>query len=172
MSDSSKSKDGKEVEVFHRINRLKIKAGGEAHDGALGQIDPAAIEKANSVITQAAEMYPMQIRNVLKLLNKAWDETKDKTAEERKDKAERISNLANNVKDLALQFGFEIMGYFGGSLRDYIMRSDLTQPEHVIIVQAHIDVMDVAYREGLKDEESPMAEELKQVIAKAIDKYS
>ena len=171
MSDSNNKAGSKDVEVFHRVNRLKIKAGGDTNSAALGQIDPRAVDKADTVITQAAEMYPMQIRNVLKMLNKTWDETKGKTPEQRKEKAEKISNLANNVKDLALQFGFEIMGYFGGSLRDYIMKSDLTQPEHLIIVQAHIDVMDVAYREGLKDEESPMAEELKQVIAKAIAKY-
>jgi hypothetical protein len=171
MSNSSGA-DKDNVEVYKRINRLKIKAGGDLGGEASGQIDPESIAKANTVIEKAAEMYPMQIKNVLKLLNKSWAEIKEKGPEDRRQSAEKISNLANNVKDLAAQFGFDIMAYFGGSLRDYIMKSELTKPEHLIIVQAHVDVMDIAYNEGLRDEESAMAEELKKVLAQAIEKYS
>ena len=168
--NSSKDED-KGVEVYKRVNRLKLKAGGTSGSGA-GQIDPGAIEKANTVIQQAASMYPMQIRNVLKALNKAWNETKELEPDKRQKNSEKISNLANNVKDLAAQFGFEIMAYFGDSLRDFIMATDLSKKEHIIIVQAHIDVMDIAYNEGLKDKESELAEELKKVLAEAINKHS
>ena len=172
MSNSENTKDETQVEIYKRINRLKLKAGGDLGSEQKGQIDPKAIEKANTVIEKAAEMYPMQIRNVLKMLNKRWDEIKRLSPDERKLNAEKLSNLANNVKDLATQFGFDIMAYFGTSLRDYILKSDLTRDEHLIIVQAHVDVMDIAYREGLKDQESAKAEELKMVIAKAIEKFS
>src|SRR6056300_458470 len=96
----SSSKDNSDIEVYKRINRLKLKAGGSGGSEP-GQIDPNAIDKANTVIQQAASMYPMQIRNVLKALNKAWNETKELDPDKRSENAEKISNLANNVKDLA-----------------------------------------------------------------------
>jgi hypothetical protein len=181
MKNSDDDKDKKEdkmdnkdfkVEIFNRINRLKMKAGGDAQNSeSRGEIDTKAVEKANQVIEKAAEMYPMQIRNILKILNKEWNRVKKLPPEDRHDNSEKLSNLANNICDLANQFGFDIMGHFGASLRDFLLISDMSKEEHTIIVQAHVDVMEIAYNEGLNDNEDPLAEELKEVVAKAIEKH-
>jgi hypothetical protein len=165
--------DGKEVEVFKRVNRLKLKAGGGLNDGP-GQIDKSAVDRANSVVQTMASLYPREIKNVLAALDKQWEQIKDlpEGHEKRPKLAEKISNTANQIKDLAGTFGYTLMEYFGESLRDYILDTDLTKKQHFVIVQAHIDVMGVAFREGLKDDDGgPVAEELKMMVNAAIDKY-
>jgi len=172
MKGSDTQKNQLNIEIFNRIKRLKMKASNKAKDDTIGEIDPENIKKADIVIQKAAEMYPMQIRNVLRMLYNTWSEIKKLPPEERQDRTEKLSNIANNIRDLAAQFGFGIMAHFGASLRNFLLSSDMSREEHVTIVQAHIGVMEIAYSQGLKDNEDPVAEELKAALAEAIEKYS
>lgn len=165
--------ENEDVEVFNRVNRLKLKAGAGLNDGP-GRLDQSAIDRANSVVRTMASLYPKEIKNILAALEREWAELKETEEGARnRELVEKISNTANHVKDLASTFGYDLMAYFGESLRDYILHTELSQKEHYIIVQAHIDVMMVAFRENLKDDDGgAIAEELKKVIAQAIQKYS
>ncbi|MBI2233870.1 MAG: hypothetical protein HYU57_02540 [Micavibrio aeruginosavorus] len=165
------SEDKPQVEIYNRINRLKIKAGGTATGGP-GKIDQNSIDRANAVLHKMSEQYPDEIKKCLEDLNGLWNETKAMASDKRSANARAISNVANQIKDLAGTFGFDLMEYFGESLRDYILNIDLSQKEQVIIVQAHIDVMQVAYSQNLKHQEHPLGEELKKTVAAAIAKYS
>ncbi|MEM6781422.1 MAG: hypothetical protein AAF569_06120 [Pseudomonadota bacterium] len=169
----SSSEDPK-VEVYNRINKLKLKAGAGLNDGP-GKLDQNSIDRANSVVTTMASLYPTEIRSMLMGLEKEWLELKDMDPDsEKKSKlVEKMSNTANQIKDLGTTFGYNLMGHFGESLRDFILKTDLEMKEHLTIVQAHIDVMAVTFRENLKDDDGgPVAEELKQVVATAIEKFA
>lgn len=174
MSSSEEKKGESEIEIFKRVNRLKLKTGASLNDGP-GKLDSASVERANSVVMTMASLYPKEIKNVLAALDREWAEMK-KLAESNGDsskQAKKISNTANQIKDLAGTFGYTLMEYFGESLRDYILRTDFSQKAHYVIVQAHIDVMGVAYRENLKnDDGGAAAEELKKMVQTAIEKYS
>lgn len=159
------------VEIYKRINRLKIKAGATGADAA-GIFDPTAIERANAVIEEMSTLYPAEIKKSLDELNGLWKNTKVTSFDERSVNARKISNIANQIKDLAGTFQFDLMEYFGESLRDYILDIDLSQKEQITIVQAHIDMMQVAYSQNLKSKEHPLAQELKETLAAAIAKYS
>ena len=167
MSEENKPK----VEIYNRINRLKIKAGGTAAGGP-GKLDQNSIDRANAVIQKMSDLYPDEIKKSLEELNGLWEETKSMPENARTANARRISNCANQIKDLASTFGFDLMEYFGESLRNYILDIDLSQKEQIIIVQAHVDVMQVAYSQNLKSQEHPLGEELKKTVATAIAKYS
>jgi len=164
--------DKKDVEIFHRINKLKLRAGAGLNDGP-GKLDPASIDRANSVVQSMSALYPKEIKNVLKALDKEWDSIKGTEDEgEKVALATRASNTANQIKDLAGTFGYTLMEYFGKSLRDYILKTNFTKPQQFTIIQAHIDVMNVAYRENLKNDDGGAAgEELKKMVQTAIDKY-
>lgn len=174
MNNSDEMPDNEsDVEIFKRVNRLKLKAGGGLNDGP-GKIDSAAIEKANTVVQTMASLYPREIKNVLAALDKQWAKIKDLPEDhpERPKHAQKMSNTANQIKDLAGTFGYTLMEYFGESLRDYILETDLSKKQHFIIVQAHIDVMGVAFRENLKDDDGgALGEELKKMVNAAIEKY-
>jgi hypothetical protein len=91
--------------------------------------------------------------------------------ESRKQAMEKIYHTANHLKDLASTFSYELMQHFALSLRDFTESIDVNKKEHHIIVQAHRDVMWVVYHENIKDHGGPKAEELKQIVAKAIEKF-
>lgn len=167
MSEDSKAP---KVEIYNRINRLKIKAGGSATGGP-GKLDPGSIDRANSVIQKMSEMYPNEIKKSLDELDVLWGETTKLAFDHRLENARKVSNIANQIKDLAGTFGFDLMEYFAESLRDYILDVDLSKKEQIIIVQAHVDVMLVAYKQNLKHQEHPLADELKKTVAAAIERY-
>lgn len=163
--------NNQKVEIYNRINRLKIKAGGSLKGGP-GKLDQNSIDRADAVIQKMSDMYPNEIKKSLHDLDRIWEETKTISFDARGENARKISNIANQIKDLAGTFGFDLMAYFGESLRDYILDIDLSQKEQITIVQAHVDVMQVAYSQNLKTQEHPLAEELKKTVATAIAKYS
>lgn len=165
------TEESPKVEIYNRINRLKLKAGGSAGAGP-GKLDQNSIDRADAVIQKMSEKYPLEIKRSLDELNALWSETKVIAFDARRENASKISNVANQIKDLAGTFGFDLMEYFGESLRDYILDVDLSQKEQVIIVQAHVDVMLVAYTQNLVHQEHPLGEELKKTVAAAIAKYS
>lgn len=170
MSKSEEKKEN-DIEIFNRANKLKLKAGAGLNDGP-GKIEQHAIDRADSVVMTMASLYPQEIKNVMSALYKEWNVTKALPEEEDLSvHAQKMSNTANQIKDLAGTFGYVLMSYFGESLRNYILETDLSQEEHFTIVQAHIDVMAVAFRENLKEDDGEAAIELKKVVQEAIDKY-
>ncbi|MFN3827198.1 MAG: hypothetical protein ACK4NR_06180 [Micavibrio sp.] len=170
MSESDPDKDA--VEVFHRINRLKLKTGANVHDGP-GFIDLHAVKRAQGIIEKKQSIYPKVVKESLQNLTEAWESfKKTEDQEERRQYAERIYHTANHIKDLAATFDYGLMQHFALSLRDFAERIDVNRPQHLVIVQAHCDVMNVVYSENIKDQGGEKAAELKMIVAKAVEKYS
>lgn len=165
MSDSDKK-----VEVYHRANKLKLKAGASLHETE-GYIDPHSIKRAQAVITKKETLYKNEVEDVLKNLNAAWEKMKSGDEEKVMHGAEELYHYANHVKDLSTTYNYSLMGHFGTSLRQFAEKIDVKNDKHMIIVQAHTDVMWVAYKENIKDEGGEKAVELKKIVAQAIEKY-
>ncbi|MBI1327425.1 MAG: hypothetical protein GC136_07245 [Alphaproteobacteria bacterium] len=161
------------VEMFHRVNRLKMKTGLLPNDDNVFRIEKEKVDSAQVIIESKASLYPNEVKNVLNALDKAWqDSKKAATRDKAKPHLEKLFHKANQIKDLASTFSYVLMQYFGMSLRDFIEKIDIENPKHLIIVQAHIDVMWVVLNENIKDEGGDKAKELKMIVAKAIEKYS
>lgn len=171
MSDSSKK--SAKVTIMHRLNKLKLKAGAGLMDERLGFIDSKALLRAQAAIDKKADSYSDEIRAVIVRLESTWDDLKkEKDAKKRKRLTSELYNYANNVKDIAETFKYRLMGHFGKSLRDFCEKVDIENKAHHTIVQAHIDVMDVACQQNIKDEGGPVANELISIVAKAIEQHS
>ena len=160
------------VEVYHRINKLKLKAGLPVYDSVHGVIQPKKVQKAQEIIDQKEEEYPMEVKDVLGKLQESWGQYQKTEGEERSEWLEKIYNYSNNIKDLTSMYQHDLMSHFSLSLRDFCEKIDLNKKEHHVIVQAHLDVMWVTYEEKLRSDKSEKAEELKKVVALAISKYS
>ena len=161
------------IKIQHRLNKLKLKAGVAYDDERLGFIDPKAIQKAQASIDGQEEHYSSEVEEVLIKLDSTWEDLKNlKDQSKLKKKSSELYNFANNVKDMAETFKYKLMGNFGESLRDFCEKIDIDNEAHQIIVQAHIDVMWIAFKNNIKDEGGPEAKELQNVLAQAIEKYS
>lgn len=163
----------KKVKIQHRLNKLKLKAGVAIDDERHGFIDPAALRKAQDAIDAKEEHYGEEVEEVLVKLDSVWEDLKKESDPKKaKELKSQLYNYANNVKDMAETFDYKLMGYFGQSLRDFCEKVDPAKEAHQVIVQAHIDVMWVAFKHNIKDEGGAQAKELKAMLAQAIEKHS
>lgn len=163
------SKDAK-VKLIHRKNRLKEKVGG--HDGVSGHIDAKAVKRGQLAIDEEEENYANEVEILLMKIESAWDDLLEAKDEKTiKTVKSTFYNYVNNLKDIAVTFSYDLMGYFALSLRNFSESVNLENEAHHIIVKAHVDVMWVAYKQGLKEGDSKAAEELKKVLKDAIVKY-
>lgn len=170
MNDLS---DDKRVTIFHRLNMLKMKAGAQLDDERYGFINSMGVKKAQASIDKEEENYSKEIEAIIVKLETAWEDLKN-TDDPKKQKKllHELYNYANNVKDIATTFNYSLMGYFGKSLRDFCEKIDLADTAHHTIVQAHIDVMWVTLKTNLKGDGGEQAQELKEIVEKAIEQHS
>ncbi|MAQ71390.1 MAG: hypothetical protein CL565_04265 [Alphaproteobacteria bacterium] len=161
-----------DVKIIHRKNKLKAKAGGEG--GKSGYIDPNAVARGQASIEKQEENYADEVEIILTKIDSAWDDLKSELDDPKKEKQNlsTLHNYANNIKDIAKTFNYELMSYFGESLRDFCEKLNARNPVHQVIVKAHIDVMWAAFKTNIKGEGSKEAEELKVILNKAIEKHS
>ena len=164
-SDRKISKD--EIEIIHRVNRLKKKVSTGGVAMGEGYIDPEAVRRAGKVISDTQDSYADEAGRCFADLCNAWSAAKSGDHKAVYD----IGIYTNRIKDMASTYGYEIMAYFSKSLRDFSEKMDPILPAHLTIVQAHIDVMRIALKEKIKAEDEPRAEELKGVLLKAIEKH-
>jgi len=140
--------------------------------GPSGVIDPSTIKKAQTHIDEKEGEYTDEVKIVLEKLSDSWQSFKDAGADDAPEWIEKIYNYSNNIKDLTSMYQHDLMTHFGLSLREFCEKIDIEREEHHVIVQAHIDVMWVTYEQQLRSDSSEKAEELKKVVAIAIEKYS
>jgi hypothetical protein len=173
MSKNNNQKpDDDEVEIVHRVNRLKQKVHESPAEQAEGFIDSTMVRKAQAVIDNSHEKYTAEAKSSLGEIVAAWAVLKSGKSKDVKKDVDHLCRLSNRVKDMASTYGYDLMSYFGESLRDFCEKLDVSKQPHCVIVQAHIDVMWVAFNEKLKGEHGQKAEELKMIVNKAIEKFS
>lgn len=161
------------IRIFYRLNKLKMKAGAEFGDTRPGYIDPTAVKRAQTAIGDGEEEYYDEIEAILVRIESAWDDLQIAKDDKKKKILMRdLLNYANNVKDIAATYEYDLMSYFGGSLRDFCEKASVDQEEHCAIIQAHIDVIAITFKTHIKDSIGFQAEELKDLLAKAIEQYS
>lgn len=161
-----------QIQIFHRANRLKAKATGGDISPLPGYLDAESIQSAQDIIDMGEEDYKAQMEKVMTKMTEAWGNIKSgKMARGGTGQACPIFNYANNIKDLAETYQYDLMKHFGVSLRDFSEKMDTANVAHETIVQAHIDVMWVSVRENLRGEDEAKAIELKKTVAQAIQKH-
>ena len=170
MADTKDSKDPK-VEIFHRINRLKVKAGS-SKDVPPVKFSKELLQNPQKFAEEFALQYEEELLNVLNALENAWEDMVSDDLDKRKGANTDIYHKANHIKDLASTCGYPLMQHFGHSLRDFIEKVDPEKSEHTTIVRAHLDVMSVVRQENIKDEGNEKAKELKKLVEQAIDQHT
>lgn len=170
------SKD-QEVVIINKKNRLKEKVVRDTANASVcakGFLDPESIKRAQKVIDDGQESYKEELKENLEELVYCWSTMKNETEADHDIKTVKkdFHRLSNHIADVAGTFGYDLMAYFGKSLRDFNDNLNPQDKNHRIIVQAHVDVMLIAKQNDLKSADSPEAKELINVVSKAIQKYS
>lgn len=163
---------GIRVEIFKLANHLKRKMGVRFQDQEAGFLTPESIVEADKLIEALCKECPQAISGHLENLSRIWLKMRDmEDCAGRNDLSQQIFTLAHEIKDIGSMCGYDLVAYFAESLRDYIGRTELSIEAQRVIIQAHVDAMQLVNRMGYKKEAGPEAEELKKMVKIAIDKY-
>lgn len=165
------SSEEKKVQIFKRINRLKIKAGSSV-DGPPIKFSKERLKNPEKFIAEQTKNYETKIKDVLKDLDVAWNKILSDNPDEIEQGREELYHKSNHAKDLAATCNYPLMMHFGMSLRDFVEGIDPASQAHQTIVKAHIDVMWTVVKDNIQDEGGAKAQELKQIVKLAIKKYS
>lgn len=173
MNNPKDNTDNDKIQIYHRVNRLKLKAGIPLDKSKHGYIDPDAITSAQKKIDVKEEDVHDYMGDIIEQINECWNQLlAEKEEKSRKQNIERLHNLANNIKDISDTFDYSLMNSFGLSLRNFCEFIDVDKEPHRVIAKAHLDVISIAFSQRLKGDESKQAEELKSILKQAIKKYS
>lgn len=168
----SKNSNKARVAIYKRLNKLKLKAGIPLDEDIDGYIKASDIKNAQLQIDDKEKAYKDEIEEVLIHMDEAWKDTVAANDIQRKKHLDRLYNYANNIKDLAETYNYDLMCHFGLSLRNFCEKINVDNKNHHVIVQAHIDVMWAAFEHNLKGDTNETAQELKKMLAIAIKQNS
>ena len=93
----NKSDENDKVEVYHRLNKLKLKTGFGLNEDKVGFIEPSAIARAQKRIEQKEQEYPTAVKEVLDNLTATWEELKTSGPDKRDELIDKIYNYSNIV---------------------------------------------------------------------------
>lgn len=175
MSDDvGTSKNPLKIFIYKLKNRLKEKVGLRSALQEEGEIAEERIEKADKLIealcTNCSQTIGVHLEKIIELWAKMRET--EHGSEEREVIAKEIFTLAHEIKDIASLCKYDLAAYFAESLRDYIIKTEMSMKAQQVIIQAHVDALTVVHKKDIKDDGGPAAEELKRMVKIAIDKYS
>lgn len=165
-----------DVVLYKITNRLKAKLGirPAKFENTPGHIDPAAMKEADELIRELCKTCPETLTEHLKSLAALWEKMRDMPeGEERQAVSQQVFTLAHEIKDVGSLCGFTLAASFAESLRDYVGQTELSLNAQRVIIQAHIDALQLVIRQGFKTEEEagPAAVQLQKMVRVAIEKY-
>lgn len=166
-------KKGPKIEMYKLVNNLKRRMGNqfEKQEGE-GFLDPAAIAEADKLIVSLCQTSSETMGALYDQLNVEWGRMRQlESSVERDAAAQKIFTAAHEIKDIGEMCGYELAAHFAESLRDFIMTTKLNIKAQVIIIQAHMDALQITIKQDIKVDAGPKADELKRMVKLAIDKY-
>lgn len=151
-------------QVIPASNALKLKVGGR-----FGALDPAAIAKAEAALKSLSGNFGQWLQDeVTKLENaRARVKTEGVTA----DTMEFLYLRAHDLKGLGTTYEFPLVTRIGASLCKLIDDKDKRLTASMALIDAHIDGIRAAVRDGIKTDDHPVGKvlvtELERMVTEA-----
>ncbi len=169
----TKAGSGKKPPVrvrFYRLrNKLKEKAGGGSGEGG-GTISADALAAAQEAFDQAAEDYPDWVKPYIDELYEHFRRCVD-TPEQRLQHFAQVRRIAHDLKGQGSTFGYNLMTFFAASLYDFAFQEGEISDNHVELLKAHIDSMNVVIKDRIRGDGGEEGQALQKGLQDAIEKY-
>jgi hypothetical protein len=150
-------------------NTMLERLGGRP--GVPGKIDESLLKKAEDRIAEVGASYPDRVKadldKLVALANQAA------TAPDRRDEAiTGINLIVHEIRGEGATFGYPLLTKFASSL--FKFTDGLTSPNahQLALIKAHVDVMTVVVKNGIKCDGGPLGAQIDQSLAMAIEKYA
>lgn len=173
MTDKNPPLKKLRIEVYKLTNYLKQKlspSGGK--NTQEGEISPDKVSECDALIQSMCFDYLKVADNHISKISELWKKMRDMPqSDERHKISDQIFVEAHEIKDIASLCGYTLCAHFAESLRDYIAEVSLNLSGQRVIIQAHIDALNIVHKQKLKEDGGAAAEELKRMVKIAIEKY-
>ncbi|MEO5335968.1 MAG: Hpt domain-containing protein [Magnetospirillum sp. WYHS-4] len=160
--------DENEVSVIRPPDTLKSKV----REGGPGAVDLAALERAEAVIANLTDSYLQWVQEDLVKIQTAYDALAAAPEAERKAAADRVFQVAHDIKGQGGSFGYNLMTVIGNSLCRFIEREPDPSPKHVDVIKVHVDSLKLVIAQNLKGDGGPLGEKLLAGLNAVIDKVA
>lgn len=149
--------DNPSVQVIQNPNALRLKVGGR-----LGGIDANAIAKAEAALKSLSGNFSEWLNDEVAKLEKARERVKVEgvTAET----TESLYMRAHDLKGLGATYEFPLVTRIAGSLCRLIDDPATRQQAPMFLVDAHIDAIKAAVRDGIKTDTHPTGRMLAEAL--------
>ena len=133
------------LEIINPPNTLKNKV----REGGPGAVDLATLERAEWVIEQMADDYLDWVQEDLVRIETAYKGMAAASGA-RKSEAERVFQVAHDIKGQGGSFGFDLMTVIANELCRLIERQDEFGDAEVKAIKVHIDAMKLVIQNRMK----------------------
>ena len=129
---------------------LKLKLGG----GRLGAIDPAAIARAEAALMSLSSNFTQWLADEITKLEGSRHQVKVDGLTPAS--MENLYLRAHDLKGLGTTYGYQLITRIAGSLCRMIDDKEKRASTPMDLVDAHIDAIKAAVRDGIKSDEHPV----------------
>ena len=151
-------------QVIQVPNTLKLKVGGR-----FGALDPAAIAKAEAALKSLSGNFGEWLQDEVTKLETA--RARVKTEGVTPETMEFLYLRAHDLKGLGTTYEFPLVTRIGASLCKLIDDKDKRLTASMALIDAHIDGIRAAVRDGIKTDDHPMGKvlvtELERMVTEA-----
>jgi hypothetical protein len=151
-------------QVIPASNALKLKVGGR-----FGALDPAAIAKAEAALKSLSGNFGQWLQDEVTKLENA--RARVKTEGVNPETMEFLYLRAHDLKGLGTTYEFPLVTRIGASLCKLIDDKDKRLTASMALIDAHIDGIRAAVRDGIKTDDHPVGKilvtELERMVTEA-----
>lgn len=145
---------------------LKLKLGG----GRLGAIDPAAIARAEAALMSLSSNFTQWLADEITKLEGARQQIRADGITPAS--MENLYLRAHDLKGLGTTYGYQLITRISGSLCRMIDDKEKRSATPLELVDAHIDAIKAAVRDGIKSDEHPVGSILVNELERRVREMS
>ena len=149
-------------QVIPAPTSLRLKVGA----GRLGAIDAAAIAKAEAALKSLSGNFDQWLQDEITKLEAARQNVK--TAGVSAETMESLYLRAHDLKGLGTTYGYQLITRIAASLCRLIDEKDKRLTASMALIDAHIEAIKAAVREGMKADDHPIGSALVQELERQV----
>lgn len=152
------------AQIIQVPNTLRAKVGGK-----LGALDQTAIDKAEAALADLSSQFHDWLLEEIKKLEERQAYIKREGFT--KETAEMLYFSCHDLKGLGTTYGFPIITRMAGSLCKMIDDEDKRLLAPRVLIDAHLDAIKAAVRDGIKEDTHPVGKVLAETLEARVKEH-
>ena len=158
-----------EVIIVHPINRVKEKIRPKQNINI--SFSNENINAAQNILEKSHDLKDKELDLIIQNLLSLWSKIIAKPSKENHCFTMFFIYL-NRLDDISAIFKVDVLYDFIQSLKEFLEHANIENNSHQVIIQAHMDVINLAYQHKIESKDDEDAKNLKKMLLIAIEQNS